>query len=452
MGLTIHYSGNLGQANELESMIDEVLDIAIEKGWDYFVFENKFKDDAFSNQPETEHLFGIMVTPKDAEPMCFSFLSDGRMCGIINFNVIQINSTIDEELAFSMFTKTQYAGFEIHKELIILLDYISKKYLTNFECIDDGEYWETRDEDLLIETFRRYDRFIDGFASSLEMLPQSQNENMEDYIERLANSTQNRVKNTEENLPELSIEDENKFKRMKIELEHDGIFGNMNADIPPEIESIFLDNIMHFENQFKNAKRITVYEKAGKPSWIKSQELSPEQLKEELKRLRLILENSGIILNVLYNYPDEILLIYNFITLELFNEETDDISIQGMTSNFIYEEFHPNYYEDLRKESFEFWTDYFANNSEHFDKFTLNSLTNAGELIDFRDSFSNFKNTKIDIKSVDFSIKNEKALTKVQLNFEAIIDPQNKVVFDCEIATGFIFRGYWSLQKAELPR
>jgi hypothetical protein len=452
MGLTIHYSGKLRQASELESMIDEVRDIAIEKGWNYFVFENKFMDDVFSNQPETEHLFGIMVTPKDAEPMCFSFLSDGRMCGIINFNVIQINSAIDEEVAFSLFTKTQYAGFEIHKELIILLDYISKKYLTDFECIDDGEYWETRDEDLLIETFRRYGSYIDGFASSLEMLPQSQDENMEDYIERLANSTQNRVKDVEENLPELSIEDENKFKRMKIELEHDGVFGKMNADIPPEIESIFLDNIMQFENQFKNAKRITVYEKVGKPNWIKSQELSAEQLKEELERLFVILEDSGIVLDILYDYPNEILLIYNFITLELFNEETDDISIEGMTSNFIYEEFHPNYYEDLRKESFEFWTDYFANNSEHFDEFTLTSLLNAGELIDFRDSFSTFKNIKINIKSVDFSIEDEKATTKVQLNFEAIIDPQHKVVFDCESAMDFIFRGYWSLEEAELPR
>jgi len=123
-----------------------------------------------------------------------------------------------------------------------------------------------------------------------------------------------------------------------------------------------------------------------------------------------------------------------------------------MTSNFIYEEFHPNYYEDLRKESFEFWTDYFANNSEHFDEFTLSSLTNSDELIDFRDSFSTFKNIKINVKSVDFSIEDEKATTKVQLNFEAIIDPQNKVVFDCESAMDFIFRGYWSLKEAELPR
>lgn len=452
MGLTIHYSGKLEQAFQLKSMIDEVRDIAIEKGWSYFIFEDKFKDDAFSNQPETEHLFGIMVTPKDAEPMCFSFLSDGRMCGIINFNVIQISSIIDEELAFSLFTKTQYAGFKIHKELIIVLDYIAKKYLTDFECIDDGEYWETRDEDLLIETFKRCGSFIDNYASSLEMMPRSQGESMEEVIERLAHSTQNRVQDAEENMPELSLEDENKFKRIKIELEHDGVFGNMNADIPPEIESMFLDNIMQFENQYKNAKKITVLEKVGNPTWIKSQELSPKQLQEELERLSVILENSGIVVEVLYEYPNEILLIYDFITLELFNEETDDISIEGMTSNFIYEEFHPNYYEDLRKASFEFWTDYFANNSEHFDEFTLSNLRNSDELIHFRDSFSAFKNVKINVKTLDFSIENEKATTKVQLNFEAIIDPKNKLFFDCESAMDFIFRGYWSLAEAELPR
>lgn len=453
MGLTIHYSGRLKNALELKSMIDEVKDIAIEKKWKYFVFDEEFENNTFTKQPELDKLLGIMVTPENCESLCFSFLSDGRMCGILNFNVMMMNHEVDEKCDFSLFTKTQNAGVETHKQLIILMDYISKKYLADFECIDEGEYWETRDEDLLADKFERLGSYIDRFSSSLELMPPEDNEDMEEYILRLANSTQNRVSTSDENLPELSIDDENKFKRMKIELEHGGFFGDVHADVPPEIEGIFLDNIMKFENQFKNAKQVTVFEKIGKPSWIKSADLSPEELEVELERLFKILEAHSVFLEVLYDYENESLLIYDFLTLEFFDIETNDISIQGMMSNFIYEEFHPNHYEDLKKDSFEFWTDYFANDSERFDEFTLGDLLNSEEMIDFRYSFTTFKKITINVVAVDFKLKKGKATTKVKLYFEAVIDNQNTIIFDCESVMKFTHHNeYWYLQEVQLPR
>ncbi len=453
MGLTIHYSGRLKIAFELMFLIDEVRDIAIEKGWDYFIFEEEFEHNKFTLHPDLDALFGIMITPNDSEPMCFSFLSDGRMCGIINFNVIQINQAIDEDLAFSLFTKTQYAGFQIHKELIVLLDYISKKYLTDFECSDEGQYWETRDENFLIEMFKRNLAFIDSFASSLEMIPPNENENIEDFIIRIADSTKDRVNEMEDKMPELSLEDENKFKRMKLEIEHDANFSALNSNIPAEIESMFLDNVMQFENQFKNSKQIIILEKIGNPKFIRSEHLPADKLKEELERLFTLLEQHNIILDVLYDYENESKLLYDFITLEFLNYETNDLSIPGMMSHYSYEEFHPNHYEDLKNDSVKFWSRFLGDRNEHFDEFTLRDLENSEELINFRDAFKSFSEVKIDIEKIDINVEVEKGLAVVKLNFEGIVDAQNKITFNCESVMHFTYQyEYWYLQEVGLPK
>ena len=193
MGLSIHYKGKLKKATELALLIDEVKEIAITKQWRYFVFEDAFQQNSFSEIATIEKLYGIMITPPESEPLCFSFLSNGRMCGILNYKTIQINQLIEDELTYQLATKTQYAGPQIHKELILLMDYVSEKYLINFECQDEGQFWETRDENLLNLNFKKYTNFIDSFSSSMEMIPVNENEKIEDYIMRLSTITSKRL-------------------------------------------------------------------------------------------------------------------------------------------------------------------------------------------------------------------------------------------------------------------
>ena len=194
MGLTIHYKGKLKHANDLKSLIDDVKDVAIAEKWDYFVFEDQFENNSFSEIIDRENLYGIMITPPKSEPFSMSFLSNGRMSSILNFNVMQLENDINEELLYSVFTKTQYTGYENHKKLILLLDFISKRYLEDFECKDDGYYWESRDEDLLKKTFEKYTNLIDGFTSSIEMIPMNKSEKLEDYLIRLASITNKNLK------------------------------------------------------------------------------------------------------------------------------------------------------------------------------------------------------------------------------------------------------------------
>jgi len=451
MGLSIHYSGKLKKATELQSLITEVQDIAISNNWNYLVFENAFENKAFSDEIDVEKLYGIMITPEKSEPLCFSFLSNGRMCGIINFNVLQIDKEIKEDITYSLVTKTQYAGFASHKKLVLVLDYVSKKYLTDFECIDQGSYWETRDETLLKSTFARYDMLIESFSSSLEQIPSRENENIEDYLLRIAESTNQRIQNSEEDTPILSLEDENNFKKLKLEMEHDAVFSKINSEMPPEIESLFLDNILQFEEQYKNAKKISVFKKLGEPVFKNIEHLNEVELEKELEKIYQLLHDNNMDLGVLYDYENENQLIYSFIINELFNVEVDDISISGMVTNFTYEEFHPNHKEDIIQYGYEFWNKYLNNYNQYFEEYTLNYIENKEELIAFKNAFKDFNIITNEIISVEFNLENETATAKVQLEFIGKIDNQNSITFKGESKLEFVLEyDYWTIINVSL--
>ncbi|WP_396183486.1 hypothetical protein [Flavobacterium sp.] len=194
MGLTIHYSGKLKSASSLPKLIDEVIDVANSNQWEYSVFENKFPKNSFSQKIDKKNLYGVMVTPPGSEPVCFSFLNNGKTCGILNYNYLQIDSSINGIRLYTISTKTQFSSPEIHQKIIHLLDYVKTKYLNNFKCYDEGKYWETRDKKILIEIFERNERLISSFSSAVEMIPKKEGENLEDYLIRMAGLINNQKK------------------------------------------------------------------------------------------------------------------------------------------------------------------------------------------------------------------------------------------------------------------
>lgn len=189
MGLTIHYSGKLKSASQLTELIEEIKDIANTNEWKYFVFEDKFPNDEFSKDIDKTDLYGVMLNPPGSEPVCFTFLNNGKMCGILNFNLLQIDPSINGMMLYNISTKTQFSGPEIHQKIIHLFEYIKRKFLTNFKCNDEGKYWKTRDKELLTEIFERHERLINSFSSAIEMIPKNEGENLEDYLLRMAEIT-----------------------------------------------------------------------------------------------------------------------------------------------------------------------------------------------------------------------------------------------------------------------
>lgn len=179
---------------------------------------------------------------------------------------------------------------------------------------------------------------------------------------------------------------------------------------------------MGFEKWFKNAKRIAVYIKVGKPAYSKFIDVSPEELEEKLENLFQLLEHNNLHIEVLYDYENETPPIYGFIAQDLFHEEIDNISISGMNTNFISGDFQSNQTEKLKWQSVDFWESYFDNDSEHFDGFKWGDLSNADEMINFRYSFLSCSKIKISVLKAAFRLEKEKVKTKERQAFKASID------------------------------
>ncbi|MDQ3111816.1 MAG: hypothetical protein M3R17_18160 [Bacteroidota bacterium] len=186
MGLSIHYNGQFRKGASLEGLIEELEDISKIYNWEYHVFEKKFPTVNFDKNKHDGKLYGICFTPLGCETIAISFLSNGKMSGPAQLQLYgNSNNIAESEYLYMLFTKTQYAGSEIHMLIIHLLKYLNTKYFTDFKLIDEGQYWETGDKKLLRETFKNYEELIEAFSSSLKTMPMNSSETIEVYLERL---------------------------------------------------------------------------------------------------------------------------------------------------------------------------------------------------------------------------------------------------------------------------
>jgi hypothetical protein len=149
---------------------------------------------------------------------------------------------------------------------------------------------------------------------------------------------------------EEKLHAENELLKLKLQAE----FGmnNLNTNLNREVENQWLNHIYSFEQQFAERKQCKLYDFINRPAYIKTNVISDEQITVELRKVMEILQLHNIFLDTICDYDD--IVIYQFITEELFEEEIDDIRIDGMMHHFIYEEFHPNHEYDLRKNATEF--------------------------------------------------------------------------------------------------
>ena len=151
---------------------------------------------------------------------------------------------------------------------------------------------------------------------------------------------------------EEKLKAENDFLKMKIMLEHGGDFGapeNQNAELSPEIENQFLNNIIEFEKQFQQRKTTTVYKKIGEPKHFKPVSKIPDdRIEDEWNKLADYMQQYDVDLSA--SSPKITAReLYRFTTEELFKHEIDDMNIPGMMSGFIYDEFYPDYeYDNTR--------------------------------------------------------------------------------------------------------
>ena len=156
MGLSIHYSGAFNQAESLSKMIEEVKDIAKVYQWHYHIFNDAFAKEDLGKVEYSQDVFGINFTPTNCETVSLIFLSNGRMSSLVNLQAFGLSSQKKEQdYLYMVFAKTQYAGIEIHKLLIHLFKYLSKKYLysQNYKAMNRNSNF--RDTLRLIHTAKK---------------------------------------------------------------------------------------------------------------------------------------------------------------------------------------------------------------------------------------------------------------------------------------------------------
>jgi hypothetical protein len=128
----------------------------------------------------------------------------------------------------------------------------------------------------------------------------------------------------------------NEAKRHMLEERFGARFGGGSSSLPPDIERDWLDYVERFEVKFENAETVTVRAFLGSPHFPLLGELLLDELPRELDRLLTTLDDN----NIQVEFPEQISREekYRSITEELFNEEIENIRIEGMVHVFIYGE------------------------------------------------------------------------------------------------------------------
>ncbi len=268
------------------------------------------------------------------------------------------------------------------------------------------------------------------------------------------------MENKEDDLNKLGIE--NEIKKMKLSLEHSANFLSPSENkLSPEQEGQWLSQVQKFEDSYSKSKRILIYDFIEKPTYINVNEILEVEINFELKRILNLIVQKGLCIDTICKVEDREL--YRFITEELFLEEIDDMMIEGMIHNFIYEEFHPNHEHDIKTHCKEF-VELILNKKRSLNP-SFMALSNEIHSFDgiikqkdafkkieaFREAFSSFKLQHLKILSL--KIDEDIADVSFDIDYTGIIEYGNESTHFAGIG-GFKLKyeyEYWCINKINIP-
>ncbi len=213
--------------------------------------------------------------------------------------------------------------------------------------------------------------------------------------------------------PDEDLRMQNDFLRMKMMAESGALFGG-NSSLPAEIENQFLKNIIEFEKASANVKPVKLFRLLKNPHFEDQKDLSDEKFEVEFLRLESLLKDHQIVVH--FKRERSARFQYDFITKELFEAQTSNISIEGMTQNFTYEEFHPDHEMDITGITENFLNDFLERNFSG-DKYYMNQqiIEPDGNILSMEQLSSRinalyevaveFENCSYNIDKVDFELK-----------------------------------------------
>jgi hypothetical protein len=147
MGVTVHFEGQLRDESAYEPMLALAQKFAEARNWPVrSILESNAKLSRVKNEAEWDYegpTKGIELLPHpSSEPIRLEF---------------------DKDFYVQEYTKTQFAPAEVHIALVELLDKLAPMF-AHLEVIDEAEYYESRDERILL---RHRDRCFEVLAKHL---------------------------------------------------------------------------------------------------------------------------------------------------------------------------------------------------------------------------------------------------------------------------------------------
>jgi hypothetical protein len=262
---------------------------------------------------------------------------------------------------------------------------------------------------------------------------------------------------------EEQLKAENEFLKMKLMLENGAKFEMSGEnELPAEIENEFLSNIAAFEKQFTEHKIIKVFDKIGRPQHFKPvADIPDHEMDKAWGELCSYLNEYNINLSVCS--PNiSIKELYRFATEELFEHETDDMNLPGWTTNFIYDEFHPDpvydnsrmveqdlFYDIFRKEDLfckiHYARERFVFNGQNYDDFKV-----------FSEKINRFKSLFEEIELLDCSITHCKVggtKCEVKGNYRALAKTiEGEIFYEGDFEIELIQNGfeYWYFKRIQI--
>jgi len=175
VGVSIHYRGRLDDVQQLVVLCGELCDIAAVMGWQSTSSDDDWELPAAArlsgsrgNTVIDGHLGlkGVQITsgPK-AESLSFFFDHEGNLRSPVSM-VLILDGTLKSEQAW-VSVKTQFVPAEVHVWIIGLLKYLKKRYISDLQVSDEGEYWETGDIRILKEKMDLIDEKLKHISMEL---------------------------------------------------------------------------------------------------------------------------------------------------------------------------------------------------------------------------------------------------------------------------------------------
>jgi hypothetical protein len=180
MGITIFARGSIDNIDHIPSLIAEMRELSEKNGWKHKIIDDDFEEEPKVGLGRDEEasctkitgslgLKGILMNVGyGVETLALLFDRSGVLTDVMSQVTWLENKSMDERVSMC---KTQFGTIEAHISIIELLDILKKKYMTDLEVMDEGDYWTSRDRDLLAEKRAVLEHYINHAA---EVISQTQ--------------------------------------------------------------------------------------------------------------------------------------------------------------------------------------------------------------------------------------------------------------------------------------